>query len=268
MLRVSTYHEKGSDKLINKKHCHENRYEIIQTLSSDGNFVIKDALYPIEYGSVFLINGIDLHCSAPQKPNLYTRNKIILNSEILFNLAEQMGCTSIIQSMFIDTGSAVVKLDSSEIEQVDTIFQEICDLQNEGSEQNRLALYARIFQLLQICYNNHKEKKPKLDNCVSQALAYINDNITNDISLDRLSEALFINKSYLCRQFKKATNMTINEYIKNRRLSIAKKKLQFTDISISNIAFLCGFSNFSHFSNFFKKLEGISPSQYREKLQK
>ena len=261
MLRVSTYHEKGSDKLINKKHCHENRYEIIQTLSSDGNFVIKDALYPIEYGSVFLINGIDLHCSAPQKPNLYTRNKIILNSEILFNLAEQMGCTSIIQSMFIDTGSAVVKLDSSEIEQVDTIFQEICDLQNEGSEQNRLALYARIFQLLQICYNNHKEKKPKLDNCVSQALAYINDNITTLTGVDEVAKSCFVTESYLYRLFKNELHKTPAKYIASKRLLLAERMISDGE-KPTTVYEKCGFSDYTTFYRNYRAFFGRSPSDF------
>ena len=56
------YHVKGSDKLTNQKHCHENCYELIQTISNQGNFVIKNAIYPITYGAVFLINAIDIHC--------------------------------------------------------------------------------------------------------------------------------------------------------------------------------------------------------------
>ncbi len=268
MVLECFYHEKGGDKLTNKKHCHENCYEIIQTLSNDGNFVIKDSLYPIERGSIFLINAIDLHCSAPKNLKLYNRNKISLNSNILCEMSELMGCSNMLKSMFVNNNFAVVHLDLNEIDQIDALFQEIVSFYHEGNEQNRMVLYSRVFQLLQICFNNHKEKKPKIDNCVSQALVYINDNITNDVSLDQLSTALFINKSYLCRQFKKATNMTINEYIKNRRLSIAKKKLQFTDISISDIALLCGFSNFSHFSNFFKKMEGMTPRQYRDKFKK
>ncbi len=267
MILECFYHEKGGDKLTNKKHCHENCYEIIQTLSNDGNFVIKDSLYPIEHGSVFLINAIDLHYSAPKKLHQYTRNKISLNSTTLCALAELMGCSSMLDSMFIDNSCAVVNLDLNEIEQVDSLFHDIVSLVQEGNEQNHLGLYSHIFQLLQICFSNHKEKKPKIDNCVSQALIYINDHITSDISLDQLSTALFINKSYLCRQFKKATDMTIIEYIKNRRISIAKKKLQFTDLSISDIALFCGFSNFSHFSSFFKKVEGMTPSQYREKYK-
>ncbi|MEE1048832.1 MAG: AraC family transcriptional regulator [Clostridia bacterium] len=267
MILECFYHEKGGDKLTNKKHCHENCYEIIQTLSNNGHFVIKDSLYPIEHGSVFLINAIDLHYSAPENLHQYTRNKISLNCTILCTLAELLGFSSMIQSMFIDTSCAVISLGLNEIDRVDSLFHDIVSIFQNGDEQNQLGLYAQVFQLLQICFNNHKEKKPKIDNCVSQALTYINDHITTDISLDQLSTALFINKSYLCRQFKKATNMTIIEYIKNRRLSIAKKKLQFTNIPISDIALLCGFSTFSHFSNFFKKVEGMTPSKYREKYK-
>ena len=99
-------------------------------------------------------------------------------------------------------------------------------------------------------------------------MQYINDNIASDISLTQISEVLFVTKNHLCKQFKKATDMTINEYIKGRRISMAKKKLQFSDMSVSDIAQSCGFSNFSYFSKLFKNYEGLTPTQYREKYTK
>lgn len=268
MILECFYHEKGKDKLTNQKHCHEDCYEIIQTLSKDGNFMIKDTLYPIDYGTIFLINAIDPHCSIPKNANEYTRNKIALSRNTLDSMAELLGCSDIIQSLFMDNNCATINLAMSELEQVDALFHNIVNLYEENSTHSRMELYSNILHLLHICFNNQKRDKQKTNDDISRALIYINDNIINDISLEQISKALFMNKSYLCRQFKKATGMTVIEYIKNRRLSMAKKKLQFTDLSISNIAFVCGFSNFSQFSTFFKKSEGITPTQYREKYRK
>ena len=261
------YHEKGSDSLTNKHHMHENCYEIIQTLSQNGNFMIKDTLYPIDHGTIFLINAIDLHCSVPENVAEYSRNKIAMNSHILDSVAALLGCSDMVYSLFRDNNCAAFNLGLSEIEQVDALFYDIFKLYEENEPTKRMELYSKILRLLQFCYDNHKEKTQKISDCVSRTLTYINNNISHDISLDEISSNLFINKSYLCRQFKKATNMTIVEYIYKRRLSMAKKKLQFTNLSISDIAFICGFSSFSHFSNFFKKCEGVTPSHYREKYK-
>lgn len=268
MLLECFYHEKGSDKLINEKHCHEKCYEIIQTISTDGNIMIKDTLYPIEHGTVFLINAIDIHCSAPKNVNEYVRNKIIMDSDILDALAKLLGCEDVVSNLFKENNSASVNLTVNEIEHVDAVFAEVYNLWKENDVHKSFDIYSKILHILQICYDNHNEKKPRISDCVSKALQYINENITNDISLDAMSNALFINKYHLCKQFKKSTDLTIMEYIQTRRLSMAKKKLQFSNLKITEIATSCGFSNFSYFSNFFKRSEGITPTQYRDKYKK
>lgn len=268
MILECFYHVKGSDKLTNEKHCHENCYELIQTISNEGNFVIKDTLYPIRRGTIFLINAIDIHCSVPQKQEEYVRNKIILNSQLLDKIAEDMGFAHVISNLFKENNSASINLSVSESEKIDSIFADVYNLYIQENPDNKLEILSLVLHFLQICFNCHSENKTVISSCVSGAMQYINDNIASDISLTQISEVLFVTKNHLCKQFKKATDMTINEYIKGRRISMAKKKLQFSDMSVSDIAQSCGFSNFSYFSKLFKNYEGLTPTQYREKYTK
>ena len=268
MILECFYRVKGSDSLTSEKHCHENCYELIQTISNEGNFVIKDTLYPIRHGAIFLINAIDIHCSAPQKQDEYIRNKIILNSQSLDKIAELMGFEHIISSLFKENNSASINLSVNESEKIDGIFAEVYTLYSQNNPDNKMEILSLILHFLQICFNCHDEYKSTVSNCVSEAMQYINDNILSEISLAQICEAVFVTKNHLCKQFKKATDMTVTEYIKHRRISMAKKKLQFSNISISDIAQNCGFSNFSYFSKLFKKYEGITPTQYREKYRK
>ena len=259
MILECFYHVKGNDKanLLNKKHSHDNCYELIQTISNGGNFVIKDTLYPISSGTIFLINAIDIHCSAPQNPDEYVRNKLVLNSKMLDNIASLMG--------FEHVRCASVNVSMKEKEKIDDIFANIYDMYIESNPDNNPEMLSLILHFLQICFNNHNENKYKASSCVSEAIQYINDNVAYNITLSQLSEALFVTKNHLCKQFKKTTGLTISEYIKLRRISIAKKKLQFSDMSVSDVSLACGFSNFSYFSKLFRKYEGITPTQYRNK---
>lgn len=267
MILECFYHVKGNDKanLLNKKHSHDNCYELIQTISNGGNFVIKDTLYSISSGTIFLINAIDIHCSAPQNPDEYVRNKLVLNSKMLDNIASLMGFEHVINDLFKNNRCASVNVSMKEKEKIDDIFANIYDMYIESNPDNNPEMLSLILHFLQICFNNHNENKYKASSCVSEAIQYINDNVAYNITLSQLSEALFVTKNHLCKQFKKTTGLTISEYIKLRRISIAKKKLQFSDMSVSDVSLACGFSNFSYFSKLFRKYEGITPTQYRNK---
>ena len=100
---------------------------------------------------------------------------------------------------------------------------------------------------------------------VDLLMGYINNNIASPLTLDALSAAVHTSKYYLCREFRKKTGMTINDYIKSVRIMRAKKLLETTTDSVSNIALSVGFINFSHFSSAFKNTCGMPPSAYRKK---
>ena len=263
MLLEIGYHEKGADKLTNKKHSGDGSYEIIQTVSNSGKMIIKDELYPIIYGAVYLINAVDPHCSVPDDVDEYTRNKIVISSDRLDYFLSQINCVQLTDELFKNTASACIRFETGDIDEVNNLFFEIYNLAKEKSSAVNAEIFSKILHLLYICAENSNKAYVHTNDCVSKTLAYINCNITSDLNLDIISRELYINKFYLCRQFKKSTNMTILEYIKKRRLSIAKKKLLYTGMSISNIADSAGFSSFSYFSNIFKKAEGVTPSEYR-----
>lgn len=101
-------------------------------------------------------------------------------------------------------------------------------------------------------------------NNIKKIVLYIRKNLTNRISLDDIAKNLFITKEHLSRLFKKEMGITISEYIIKTKIEEAKNLLKQTDYNILDIAILLNFANSSHFSNSFKKITGVSPSDYRK----
>jgi len=99
---------------------------------------------------------------------------------------------------------------------------------------------------------------------IKKIILYIRKNLTNKISLDDIANDLFITKEHLSRLFKKEMGITISEYIIKTKILEAKNLLKETDYNILDIAVLLNFANSSHFSNSFKKITGLSPSDYRK----
>lgn len=93
---------------------------------------------------------------------------------------------------------------------------------------------------------------------------YLDENYAGRITLDALAKRFFINKCYLSRLFKDKYGFTINKYILFKRITKAKQYLRFSSKTVDEIADSIGMNDANYFSRMFRKVEGISPSEYRK----
>lgn len=92
-------------------------------------------------------------------------------------------------------------------------------------------------------------------------------NYNKDFSLKELAKQYNMSASSLSHQFKKVTGISVMDYLLSCRIAAAKNMLAKTDKSISEIVESCGFSDNSNFSRTFKKLNNMSPSEFRTKFK-
>lgn len=98
-------------------------------------------------------------------------------------------------------------------------------------------------------------------------LHYIEEHLSEKITLDMLAEKEHISKSYLSRKFKESTGETVITYINQKRIEAAAQKLIFTDADIDEISFGLGFESAKYFHRVFKKQRGVSPASFRRKYK-
>jgi AraC-like DNA-binding protein len=97
----------------------------------------------------------------------------------------------------------------------------------------------------------------------------IQDHIDTKVTLKELSKDLDINPSYLSREFSKHfDNLSFGDYMRKQRIERAIELMKDPSYSLTDISYLAGFSDQSHFTRIFKKHNGISPSDYRRNLRK
>ena len=97
-----------------------------------------------------------------------------------------------------------------------------------------------------------------------KALAYLQKNYAQKITLDMLSQQFHCTKATLINNFHKAVNTSVMDYLTDLRINKAKELLTSTNKSISAIAELCGFSSANYFTLIFTKKEKLSPLNYRK----
>lgn len=103
------------------------------------------------------------------------------------------------------------------------------------------------------------------DTPVSAAVAYLQKNYAQKISLEDLSAIAALNKSYLVRLFKKEMGLTPIEYLNHIRLSAAKEMLEHSAAPLKVIAARCGYDTPAYFVSRFRLAFGLTPEEYRKK---
>ena len=98
---------------------------------------------------------------------------------------------------------------------------------------------------------------------ISEILDYINNNYSEDLSLEFLSRKFYISPYYLSRKFKSEVGVPINQYILSLRLGEAERMLAFEKDPIKIIAEKCGYSNLQYFYSTFRKQTGMTPVEMR-----
>lgn len=98
---------------------------------------------------------------------------------------------------------------------------------------------------------------------VSRVKSYLDEHYKEKLSLESVAERFFIDKHYLARLFKEQYGVTLVSYLQQVRVTHAKRLLRFTKMSVEEIGLECGIGELNYFSRVFKKLEGVSPSEFR-----
>jgi|GEM_PF-3442958 len=104
---------------------------------------------------------------------------------------------------------------------------------------------------------------------VNKAIRYINSHFKDSsLSITDVAHVLCLNKTYLQKMFKRVMGVTIYTYINQLRINEARQILEQTDTALIDIAVAIGFNNRQNFYSVFKKYTGLSPDQFRKKMQK
>ena len=129
-----------------------------------------------------------------------------------------------------------------------------------------LEIYLRqVFILLQ----RYFKTSAKVDNTqiaaeIDKATVYFNEHYSEEICIDDYAKSHNMSTSWFIRNFKQYTGSTPMQYILNKRIYNAEALLQNPQYNVTEVALIVGYDNPLYFSRIFKKMKGVSPSEYRK----
>ena len=112
------------------------------------------------------------------------------------------------------------------------------------------------------------EEKKVGKRSLEEVLDYINSHYNENLRLETIADMFHYNKEYLTTIFKKKYGLNVGEYVIHLKIEAAKRQLKYTTKSMDEIMESLGYADASYFYRQFKKVEGISPGQYRKEIQK
>lgn len=131
------------------------------------------------------------------------------------------------------------------------------DIENEERIKTLLVLLGQYFLQNRDDFTILGKANP----CVTKAIDYISEHISQDLSLDAIASALFVDKYYFAHIFKEYTNTSPHRYILKKRLVLSKQFIE-EGFPITEVFAKCGFSDYTHFFRAFKNEFGITPKQF------
>lgn len=126
-------------------------------------------------------------------------------------------------------------------------------------------LLAAVWELVESIMHHPKNNSQKVDtpDFFNQVKKYINENLSEPLSLQSVCAVFGISQTYLSRLFRKYENMSFNEYLTEIRIEKAKQIIEENpNILIKNVAEMVGYSDQFYFSRVFRSITGVPPSEY------
>lgn len=220
-------------------------YEIILYEPFNGYITVNGSTHHIDQPSILFMTPTDIHST------YVDGHSQSLFYKLCFESTEQI-TTKALNSILLN------------IQDRFDFFKQL--FENALANMHNLLYLQTTIQLIILELENNtslqREKNPKKLPIVFRAMQLINQNFTQQITLESISKQLFVTPQYLSAQFTKVAKITFSEYLNDKRLSYAANLLMKKH-NVSETCFTCGYNNLSHFIRQFKKKYNISPSKFR-----
>lgn len=176
-----------------------------------------------------------------------------------------------INNLIIETDGGI-EFKNNKIKKINLLFKQI----HSARGFNRISILFQLLdqlgkninnsRIISYLYKGDQEVNSQL--MIAKCKKYLRDNLSNEITLQQIADTIHLNKSALCRAFRRETGSTIFQFIVQIRIESSLVLLRNTNLRIEEIAYQCGFNSLPYFNKKFKLITNLSPSEYRVNMSK
>ena len=255
---------------------HHTEFEISVFKSGNGIYTVGKKQYNFQKGDVFMFSSDEIHCitdiSANQPMDLIN---IHFEPRFIWSTGNDMFDAKFLKIFYERNGNFQNRLDRDN-PATEIIRNIIFGIENEFNKKQpeyELMIKVELLKLLVTAMRGYDyvNNSPSTFSVCSQSLRnlekamnYIDENLTENISLEQLSKSANMSRTYFCSIFKKLNRITPWDYITIKRIEKSIEILKTSNATVLEIAMKCGFNNSANFNRSFKKVTGKIPKDYRK----
>ncbi len=256
---------------------HHTECEISLIVSGECQWCVNDRVYRGQAGDVYIFGSNENHYLTEifgQQPLILLN--IRFESRVIWSFgSDQFNLRYL--TIFLGHGqyfSNAIGQEDVTARTIAQLMQEIYEECQNCDSEYRLIVKAKFMLLLATLGRYYKiSQLPSVPSSYSQhlsqldqAISFIDENLTQELSLERIARAAGMSKSYFSAIFKQMNGIPAWEYITRKRVELAMQLLRNRELSIMTIAEQCGFTSISNFNRCFKEVTSFSPSVYRKEF--
>jgi len=263
---------------VGYKMVHANEKKNSTTQSKDFKYQYKKGKVSNEFKLIYITNGIGYVCfdNAPELE--ISKGKILLISpnqkytyyhintsewkEYFIRFETDMVFSMLIRKFFPIENSII---DIGFNEELMKLFHRAIDVVQNGLKSSQVYLSGMLFHVLGLIIAESKNKtlEKKERQKIEQAKIIMNENVYEDMPIQNIASQLNLSYALFRRNFKKYTNESPARYYNDIKLNKAKQMLVESTDSIKEISFKLQFTSLEYFSTSFKRMTGLTPSEFR-----
>ena len=237
-------------------HVH-GEHELYYLAKGRTKYLIDDEIYPVEQGNVVFIPKGHYHMTDSGE-NLNVERYLISFDDALFDDDTRVILDELFEKRLIN-----IPINRTEgLEELFSAFERSLSL---GGEMGEAVRKVHALSILSFVCRHKREFTPKVtesEKIIHRVSEYVSANYSEELGLSTLSKRFSLSEAYLSRKFKEVSGIGLGEYITYVRIMNAERLLKEKDISITEVAERCGFTDSNYFSTVFKRIKGVTPLKF------
>lgn len=231
-------YQKVSNRIYSELDCHfHSVYEIYYFVSGDADIMVEGKIYPLSPHSLLVLAPNVLHGIRVNSRADYVRYCLFIEPEDI--IAERLHLLTNILPDIKKNPSQEILYEHTEAFRLEQFFYNLKQLENQNEDLKAAlepvfteALVGQLYLMSNILRPSTVHKTPSK---VSEIVNYLNAHITESLTLDLVADQFFISKNYMNRIFKEVIGTTVIEYIRFKRVALAKQLISEGETAMKSL---------------------------------
>ena len=251
------------DRGANMDYHYHEFYKLTFFIAGNGSYIVEGRHYQLLPGDIILVGSRRVHKPQLDAGIIYERIILYISPKFLHeNSTEDYS----LEGIFSGTKGHVLRPTEDFRRRILMLFSQL-ETEMGGQSPGRIILAKSVLLRILVEIGRELNKSevqlpgpvvPK-DGKVLEILRYLENNLTEDISIDELAARFYISKYHMMRRFREETGTSIHTYLSDKRLVLARELIQ-NGVSATDACFQSGFRSYSAFSRAYGKLFGVTPT--------